>query len=117
MTVHDIAETRQIDSLLDEEGYLMRIDDWDDDIARELALREGVENLTEDKLASLRFIREYYRKYDFFPILRAVCKNVHRPKDCVQEDFLNPLLAWKLAGLPHPDEPIISLLEAGQSPG
>jgi hypothetical protein len=28
---------------------------------------------------------------------------------------LNPLIAWKMAGLPHPEEPIVSLLEAGQS--
>jgi hypothetical protein len=35
----------------------------------------------------------------------------------VHEEFYNPLLAWKLAGLPKPEEPIISLLEAGQSPG
>jgi hypothetical protein len=31
--------------------------------------------------------------------------------------FFAPLLAWKLAGLPTPEEPVISLLSAGQSPG
>jgi hypothetical protein len=35
----------------------------------------------------------------------------------VSEKFFNPLIAWKIAGLPHPEDPVISLLEAGQSPG
>jgi len=118
MPVHDsVIDVREKEILLDDEGYLKKFDDWDEDVAQELARREGLGKLAEDKLASLRFIREYYRKFNFFPILSSVCKNVHKPKDCVQEDFLNPLFAWKLAGLPHPEEPVISLLEAGQSPG
>ena len=44
-------------------------------------------------------------------------KKVHEPTGCVAEKFYNPLIAWKIAGLPHPEEPVISLLEAGQSPG
>ncbi len=117
MPVLASIETKGKRVAVDEEGYLVAFDDWDEDIARELARREGVGDLSADKIASLRFIREHYRKFNFFPILSAVCKNVHKPKDCVEEDFLNPLLAWKLAGLPHPEEPVISLLKAGQSPG
>jgi sulfur relay (sulfurtransferase) DsrC/TusE family protein len=78
---------------------------------------EGVGDVTEDKLAILKFIRWYYKKYNFFPMLSAVCKNVNRPRDCFHEEFYNPMLAWKLAGLPHPEEPLISLLEADQTPG
>jgi TusE/DsrC/DsvC family sulfur relay protein len=101
----------------DEEGYLTNFDDWNEKVAKEMALREGVGELSPDKLESLRFIRDHYSKFNFFPILRSVCKNVGKPKDCVEEDFLNPLIAWKLAGLPHPEEPVISLLKSGQSPG
>jgi TusE/DsrC/DsvC family sulfur relay protein len=117
MPVLSSIETREKRVPVDEEGYLTDFEDWDENVARQLARREGVGDLSADKIASLRFIREHYRKFNFFPILRAVCKNVHKPKDCLQEDFLNPLIAWKLAGLPHPEEPVISLLEAGQSPG
>src|SRR5512143_1162975 len=95
------AEPKKRPVRYDEEGYLVDFDAWDESVARDLARREGVGDLPPDKLASLRFIREHYRKYQFFPILRAVCKNVRKPKDCVEEDFLNPLVAWKLAGLPH----------------
>jgi TusE/DsrC/DsvC family sulfur relay protein len=102
---------------VDEEGYLVNYGEWDEMAAQALAAQEGVGELPPDKISALKFIREYYERYNFFPILNAVCKHVHKPKDCVQEDFLNPLLAWKIAGLPRPEEPIISLLAAGQSPG
>ena len=117
MAVLDYVELKGKKIALDEEGYLVNFVDWNEAVAQTLARREGLGELTDDKLAALRFIREYYAKYHFFPILNAVCKNLHRPKECVQEDFLNALAAWKLAGLPQPGEPIVSLLEAGQSPG
>jgi TusE/DsrC/DsvC family sulfur relay protein len=102
---------------VDEEGYVVNFDDWDEGVARALAAREGIDELSEDRIAILKFIREYYKTYNFFPILNAICKRVSEPKDCVQEKFMNALLAWKIAGLPKPEEPVISLLEAGQSPG
>ncbi len=102
---------------VDDEGYLINADDWDENLARMLAAREGVEDLDEKDINMLKFIRWYYRTFDFFPIINAICKNVHEAKDCVNERFINPLIAWKLAGLPHPEEPLVSLLEAGQSPG
>lgn len=117
MPVLDYLEIKGKKLAIDEEGYLVNFDDWEEAVANALAVREGLADLTDDKLAALRFIREYYKKYNYFPILNAICKNIHKPRNCVQEDFLNALLAWKLAGLPKPGEPIHSLLEAGQSPG
>lgn len=117
MVVLDYVEYKTKKAPVDDAGYLVNFDDWDEGIAAALAGREGVGTLTPEKLDALRFIREYYKKYNFFPILNAVCKNIHKPKDCVHEEFINPLLAWKIAGLPRPEEPVISLLEAGQSPG
>ncbi len=102
---------------VDDEGYLMNSDDWDEEVAQTLAAREGLGELESNSINMLKFIRWYYRTFDFFPMINAICKNVHEAKECVQEKFINPLVAWKVAGLPHPEEPIISLLEAGQSPG
>jgi len=102
---------------VDADGCLVRFEDWDEEVARVLAAREGIADLTEDRLNMLRFIRDYYKTYDFFPIVSSICKRVREPKDCVHEKFMNPLIAWKVAGLPHPEEPVVSLLKAGQSPG
>lgn len=102
---------------LDEEGYLVQMNDWSVAAANFLAQREGVGPLTDETLDMLKYIRWYYQKYNYFPIVNSVCKNVNLPKGCVGERFLNPLVAWKLAGLPRPEEPVMSLLAAGQSPG
>ncbi len=102
---------------LDDEGYLINFDDWDEEVARELAARADVGELSPENIAMLKFIRDHYKTYSFFPIVNSICRNIHAPKSCVAEKFFNPLSAWKIAGLPHPEEPIISLLEAGQSPG
>lgn len=102
---------------IDEDGYLVDFEEWNEEVARGLAARAEAGELPAESIAILRFIRDYYRKYNFFPMVNAICKRVQEPKGCVTQKFLNPLIAWKLAGLPHPEEPIVSLLEAGQSPG
>jgi len=92
---------------IDEDGFLVRLEDWTEKVARVLASREGIAELTEDKLDILRFLREYYTKHQFFPIVRYVCKNVHQPNTCVTEQFMDPVKAWKIAGLPNPGEEVI----------
>jgi len=117
MPVPDYIEYQDKKIAVDDDGFLVNFNDWDEYVAGKLAERERAGELTGDKISILKFIRQYYSQYNFFPMLSAVCKNVHKPKDCVHEEFYNPLLAWKLAGLPKPGEPIISFLEAGQTPG
>ena len=102
---------------IDDEGYLVNFDAWDENTARALARDEGIGDLSGQQMEIIKFIRDYYRKYNFFPILNAVCKNVHQPKNCVHEKFMSPVTAWKIAGLPKPDELVTTLLKYGQSPG
>lgn len=59
----------------------------------------------------IKFMRDYHRQFKSFPVLGSVCKNVNQPKDCVNEDFVDPLKAWKIAGLPEPSEEVISYLK------
>lgn len=101
---------------IDDEGYLVNINDWNEQVACALAEREGVDELTKERIDILKFVREYYKKYNFFPILNAVCKNVHQPKNCINEKFMDPLTAWKLAGIPQPSEDIVNIVEYGQTP-
>lgn len=96
---------------VDEEGFLANYDDWNEDVAAAIASGEGVAHLTDEMLSVIMFMRQHYDKYKSFPILGAVCKNVHQPKDCVQEKFLDPLSAWKIAGLPKPGEEVLAYLQ------
>jgi len=97
------GEDMQIE--VDDEGYLVDFEKWNERIACALADREGVSKecpLTPERMEILNFMRVYYKKFNSFPILRAVCKNVHQPKDCTYEQFPDPIKAWKIAGLPKP---------------
>lgn len=85
---------------VDDDGFLIDPDVWDENVAQALAKKEGVEDFTADKMEIVKFMRAYYKKFNAFPILNYVCKNIHKPRECVSEEFINPEKAWKIAGLP-----------------
>jgi len=102
-----ILEYKSLRIEVDNDGFLVNLEDWNETVAIALAAREDIGELTEDKLDILRFMRDYYAKHKFFPIVRSVCKNVHQPQTCVTEKFIDPVKAWKIAGLPNPGEEVI----------
>jgi len=53
----------------DAEGYLFQTDDWDEDIAYELAREEGIE-LNDTYWLVLHFIRDYHQKHGITPDVR-----------------------------------------------
>jgi TusE/DsrC/DsvC family sulfur relay protein len=101
---------------VDEEGYLVNFEDWNEQIACALAEREGIIDqcpLTRERIDILKFLRDYYRRFRSFPIVQYVCKNVHQPKDCESEQFLDPIKAWKIAGLPKPTTEVFAYIKHG----
>ena len=96
---------------LDDDGYLENFEDWNEKTACGIADQEGIEELSRERMEVIRFMRDYYKQFKSFPVLGSVCRNVHQPKDCVNEDFVDPLKAWKIAGLPKPSEEVISYLK------
>ncbi|MEW6054855.1 MAG: TusE/DsrC/DsvC family sulfur relay protein [Nitrospirota bacterium] len=100
--------------MLDDEGYLLNAEEWDETVACAIAEKEGVITkcpLTPEKMGILRFMRSYYKEFNSVPIPRAVCKNVHQQKNCTYEIFPDPVIAWKIAGLPQPSRHIIAELK------
>jgi tRNA 2-thiouridine synthesizing protein E len=106
-----IIEYGSLQIKLDDDGYLENFEDWNEKTACGIADQEGVEELSRERMEIIRFMRDYYKQFKSFPVLGSVCKNVHQPKDCVNEDFVDPLKAWKIAGLPKPSEEVISYLK------
>ncbi len=102
-----VIENEGLKITVDEDGFLASLEDWTEEIARVLAAREGIAELPQEKLDILRFMREYYQEHHFFTIVRSICKNVRQPSNCVTEQFIDPVKAWKIAGLPNPGEEII----------
>jgi TusE/DsrC/DsvC family sulfur relay protein len=99
---------------LDNEGYLINSEAWNEKVACVLAEREGVIKkcpLTKEKIEILKFMREYYKKFEAFPIPRGVCLNIHQQRDCTYEEFPDPSVAWKIAGLPQPSRQVVAQLK------
>jgi tRNA 2-thiouridine synthesizing protein E len=91
---------------VDDEGFLIEPEEWTEAVARVLAAREGIAELTEEQLDILRFMRTYYGRHHFFPIVRFVCRSVGQPGACITDRFSDPVTAWKIAGLPNPGEQV-----------
>jgi tRNA 2-thiouridine synthesizing protein E len=88
---------------LSDDGFIMDSSQWNDNVAQKLASLEGLDSLDLEQLTIIRAMREHYDQYKSFPILASICKHVgSKSRDCVARKFRNPMLAWKLAGLPKP---------------
>jgi tRNA 2-thiouridine synthesizing protein E len=58
-----------------EQGFLCHVSDWNEDVARALAEREGIE-LTPAHWEILHLLRDFYTAYDSSPAMRALVKYV-----------------------------------------
>ena len=62
---------------LDREGYLLDPSLWNEDVARELAVKEDIE-LTEDAWEVINFVRDYYNERQAVPEHRLLLQELKR---------------------------------------
>jgi tRNA 2-thiouridine synthesizing protein E len=101
MTVDTIAGTAVE---LNQEGFLIDPTQWNDDVAVELAGREGIDPLTERHWQVIRFMRAEYEAKGTGPTVRVLGKTSGVPiKELYQLFPKGPAkLAAKIAGIPKP---------------
>ena len=94
----------------DEEGYLVNLADWDEDIAGVLAQQENV-NLTDQHWEVINFLRDYYNEFQIAPAVRVLTKAIGKKlgPEKGNSQYLYELFpygpakqACKIAGLPKP---------------
>lgn len=88
----------------DEYGFIAEPDRWDPDLARFIALQEGIERLEYDHWRILHFIRDHYQKFGAVPMMRRVCRRNGIQRRQVKHLFSSCRAAWRIAGLPNPGE-------------
>jgi tRNA 2-thiouridine synthesizing protein E len=91
---------------LNEDGFLVRPEEWDDRVALALArAQEGLETLTDEHWAVVRLIRSHYLEKQLAPMVRLICKTTELPLRRIYELFPSGPAkgACKVAGLPKPD--------------
>ena len=89
---------------IDEDGFIQEPDQWDKDVAVDLAKTEGVDNLTEDHWKVVNYLREYFIEFNMAPMIRKLCKSTGFKLKEIYELFPSGPAkgACKIAGLPKP---------------
>ena len=96
---------------VDEEGYLVTLSDWTEEIAVALAHSDDEVVLSEDHWEVINFLREYYDEYQIAPAVRVLTKAIGKKlgKAKGNSKYLYELFpygpakqACKYAGLPKP---------------
>jgi len=91
---------------LNAEGFLADPSAWSEGLAEILARREeGLEALTDEHWAVIRYIRSHFEEKQSAPMVRAVCKGTGLRLQRIYDLFPSGPAkgACKLAGLPKPD--------------
>ncbi len=95
----------------DENGYLITLSDWSDDLAGKLAELESID-MTDKHWEIVNFLRNYYEEYQIAPAVKVLTKEIAKLNDIKRKEastFLYDLFpkgpalqACKIAGLPKP---------------
>lgn len=106
--MHLHPDNRQIP--LDKDGFLLNLQDWNPDIAEQLAHQENL-RLTPEHWEIIALLREFYAEFQMSPAMRALVKYTEKKlgPEKGRSIYLLSLfppspakIASKIAGLPRP---------------
>jgi tRNA 2-thiouridine synthesizing protein E len=88
----------------DEDGFITDPNLWTEEVAKDLAKTEHVEEMTEDHWKVVNMIRNYYLEFGVAPMIRKLCKETGFKLKQIYELFPSGPAkgACKVAGLPKP---------------
>ena len=95
---------------LDNEGYLLDLNHWNEDIALQLAQKEGL-LLTEAHWEVIYLLRDFYQEFEVSPAMRPLVKAVAKKLGAEKGKSMYLMMLFpgspakliaKLAGLPKP---------------
>jgi len=89
---------------VDEDGFLVNPELWNEDIVKAFAKLEEVTELTEDHWKVISYLRNYYKQFGIAPMIRKLCKDTGFTLKQIYDMFPSGPAkgACKLAGLPKP---------------
>jgi tRNA 2-thiouridine synthesizing protein E len=89
---------------VDEDGFLLNPQAWDENVAKDFATTEDISALTDEHWKVINYLRNYYTQFGTAPMVRKVCKETGFKLARIYELFPSGPAkgACKLAGLPKP---------------
>lgn len=90
---------------MDKDGFMLEPCLWNEQVAAAIAREEGIEGVTEQHWAIIRFIRDYWKEHDSAPPVRLLCKETGVSVREIYKLFTSGPArgACRVAGLPKPD--------------
>lgn len=90
---------------MDGDGFMVKPEEWTEDLANVIAKKDGINELTENHWKVIRCIRENYEEKGIAPMVRTICKTADLKLKEIYELFpLGPARgACRVAGLPKPE--------------
>ena len=87
---------------VDEDGFMQEPELWNEEVAKDLARTENVNEMTEEHWTLVRYIRSYYMQHGIAPMVRKLSRETGFTPDKMYQLFPSgPALgAGKVAGLP-----------------
>jgi len=95
---------------LDQDGYLISLSDWDQEVADTLATQESI-SLTQAHWEIINLLQEFYCEFEISPAMRAFVKYTEKKLGSEKGKSIYLLqlfppspakIASKIAGLPRP---------------
>lgn len=105
-----LTETDLREVTLDQEGYLLNLDDWSEAIALQLANEEELV-LTDEHWEVIYLLRDFYQEFGVSPAMRPLVKAVSKKLGAEKGKSMYLMMLFpgspakliaKLAGLPKP---------------
>jgi tRNA 2-thiouridine synthesizing protein E len=99
-----VFEHGNVNIEVDEDGFMVNPEEWNEDVAAALATTEGIETLDEEHWKVMNYLRDYYKEFGVAPMIRKLCKETGFPLKKIYELFPSGPAkgACKLAGLAKP---------------
>lgn len=89
---------------VDDHGFLQEPEKWNEEIAKALAAKEGVNELTDEHWKVIRYLRSYYLEFHICPMVKKLTKQTEITLKRLWELFpkgpANSACKW--AGIPKP---------------
>ena len=89
---------------VDEDGFMLEPEKWNEDVAKALATTEGVNELNDEHWKLVHYLRNYFLQFGVAPMIRKLCKETGFDLKKVYELFPSGPAkgACKVAGLAKP---------------
>lgn len=99
-----VLELNGVTVEIDDDGFLLDPASWSEDIARSLAVAEGIDELNDEHWRVIAYLRKYYELNEVAPNLSTLCKEADCTLKRIYQLFpAGPAKgACKVAGLPKP---------------